>query len=136
MTFTWVVALVVAAIIIAALVVPRLRRSQPASTRASARLPLEIPVRLHLGEREVEVLSADISRGGMCVVGEVRTSAGQPVEIEFALPGEPAATAVHGVVRWAQRGKLGLLFDLQDRRRIAIGDWIAGRQAAGSGTAP
>lgn len=131
MTLTWVIVSAIVALIVVALVVPRLHKSQGSPTRSGARVPLEVPVVLRTPDVAAEVLSSDISRGGICLVGDVHASAGQPVELQFALPGHERV-AVHGVVRWAQRGKVGILFDLQDRRRIAIGDWIAAQPAEGA----
>jgi len=130
MTLTWVIVSVVAALIAIALLLPRLHKSEGAPTRSGTRVPLEVPVLLRMNGAASEVTSVDISRGGICLVADGRASAGQPVVLQFALPGHDAV-AVHGVVRWAQRGRMGVLFDLQDRRRIAVGDWIAAQLADG-----
>lgn len=130
MAHLWVVALLVVVLIAVALLVPRLHRSEGTPARGSSRIALTVPVRLWMNGGDFELTSSDISRGGICLLGDLRTSAGQPVKLQFALPGS-APLAVHGVVRWAQRGRVGVLFDLQDRRRIAIGDWIAAQPAPG-----
>jgi hypothetical protein len=129
MTLTWAIGIAVVVLVLAAVLLSKVLHKPSAADRASARLPLAVPVRLRLDGRMVELLSEDISRGGVCLVGEVRLSAGQPVEVEIALPAH-SPVGVHGVVRWVQRGKVGVLFDMQDRRRIVIGDWIAAQQAA------
>ncbi|HTK94751.1 MAG TPA: PilZ domain-containing protein, partial [Terriglobales bacterium] len=114
------------------------RPHQPTSDAVTrhARLPLAIPVRLRIGEKELDVVSADISRGGMCLVADVPTSAGQPVELEFALPGQPRIM-LYAVVRWHMKGSFGVLFDLHDRNRHAVADWVeAQRVGATPATAP
>src|SRR3954463_9674951 len=107
MTTALIIGSAVAALLLAAVLAPRFQKKK-SPPRAGGRVPLEVPVRLRLREREVEMMSADVSRGGMCVAGEGRLSAGQPIEMEFALPGH-STVAVHGVVRWVERGKAGLL---------------------------
>lgn len=126
MTWTWLV-IALAVLALAAWLAMRLRRHP--KRRADGRVALAVPVRLRMGGREFEAMTADISPEGICLVGEVRTSAGQPVELQLALPGRQPVT-VHGVVRWVERGRFGLLFDLQDRRRIALGEWLAEQAAA------
>ena len=128
MHLAWVLVVLVVVLIAVAVVVPRLHKSSNTTSRASARIALAIPVRLWMSGGEFDLTTVDISRGGICLLGDVRTSAGQPVRLQFALPGS-APLVLHGVVRWAQRGRLGVLFDLQDRRRIAVGDWIAAHTA-------
>lgn len=129
MTLTWVIVVAVVALVLTAVVLSRILHKPSAADRTSQRLALEAPVRLRFDGREVAMVSEDISRGGICLLGEARASAGQPVELEIALPAHQPV-GVHGVVRWVERGKIGVLFDMQDRRRIAIGDWIAAQQAA------
>lgn len=128
MIVTWVLLAIVALLLVAVLVATRVRDLHPSLPRASDRVSLAVPVRLRVDDRELDLVSIDVSRGGICLGGSVRASAGQPVELQLALPGQ-RAVAVHGVVRWVQRDKFGVLFDLQDRRRVSIGDWIAAQQA-------
>ena len=98
------------------------RRSHNA--RIQSRYPLAIPVRLRIGEHELDVMSADISRGGMCLAADIPTSAGQPCELEFALPGQPKML-LYAVVRWRNnRGCFGVLFDLQDPNRHSVAAWV------------
>jgi PilZ domain-containing protein len=123
---------VLAALAVAALASYGLRFLQPQhphSARATDRVPLEVPVHLRVGERALEVVSIDISRGGMCVRTDLRASAGQPVELEFALPGRPRLL-LHGVVRWREPERLGVLFDIQDKRRRAVAEWIESQPQA------
>jgi hypothetical protein len=121
-----VAAVTVLVLAVTAFVMLRSAKQSAASTRASMRIPIELAVRVRADGRELEMTTVDISRGGLCLAGDLRSSAGQPVELELTLPGY-GLLAVHGVVRWAQRGRLGVLFDLQDRRRVAVGDWIENR---------
>jgi hypothetical protein len=96
--------------------------------RATDRVPLQVPVHLRVGERALEVVSADISRGGMCLRTDLGASAGQPVELEFALPGRPRML-LYAVVRWKEPERLGVLFDIQDKRRRAVAEWIESQPA-------
>src|SRR5882757_7066153 len=65
-----------------------LLRSGPSRlpSHAETRVPLEVPVHLLLGESELEVMSADISKAGMRLRLDRPASVGQPLEMEFALP--------------------------------------------------
>jgi hypothetical protein len=132
MTVVWTIVAIVALIAFAVVVIPLVMRSvqSPADLRSNARLPLEIPVRLRLGEREYAAVSADISREGIGLLTEAHASAGHPAEVEFALPGRQRIM-VYAVVRWAASGRLGLWFDVKDKHRRLVSDWIEAKQAAG-----
>ena len=96
--------------------------------RANARVPLEVPVHLRLGGRGLDVVSSDISRGGIRLRVDMDASAGQPVEVSLALPGQSTMT-LYGVVRWRERDSLGVLFDLRDPNRPMLLQWIESREA-------
>jgi hypothetical protein len=84
---------------------------------------LEIPVQLRLGESELEVMSADISKGGMRLRLDRPASVGQPLEVEFALPGQPPCL-IYAVVRWLGKGHAGILFDRANDQIAIIESWI------------
>ena len=73
-------------------------------------------------------MSSDISRGGIRLRVDVKASAGQPVELALALPGQQQMT-LYGVVRWRERDSLGILFDLHDPNRPFLLEWIENQEA-------
>ena len=92
-------------------------------THAETRVPLHVPVHLRLGENEFHVTSADISRGGMRLNLEHPAAIGQPLELRFALPGEPPLL-IYAVVRWLGKGYAGVLFDRANEQISAIESWV------------
>ncbi len=90
---------------------------------AETRVPLEVPVHLLLGESELEVMSADISKGGMRLRLDRPASVGQPLELEFALPGQRPCL-IYAVVRWLGKGQAGVLFDRANEQIPIIESWI------------
>ena len=92
-------------------------------THAETRVPLEVPVHLRLGESELEVMSADISKGGMRLRLDVLAVVGQPMELQFALPGERPCL-MYAVVRWLGKGQAGVLFDRANEQISVIESWI------------
>ena len=131
MTLFWTIVAIVAVVAFSLLLIPRLLRSvqSPADLRTNERVPLEIPVRLRLGERQYEAVSADISREGIGLKTDAHATAGHPAEVEFALPGRPRVL-IYAVVRWAAAGRLGLWFDVQDKKRRIVAEWLDAQQAA------
>jgi len=101
--------------------------------RSTGRIPITLPVRMRIGDHVLDTTASDLSRGGMCLRAAISGSAGQPVELEFALPGEPHML-VYGVVRWKKPESIGILFDLRDRNRDALLAWVA-TQEGGVGDA-
>jgi hypothetical protein len=92
-------------------------------SHAATRVPLEVPVHLRLGESELEVMSADISKGGMRLRLDHPASVGQPMELEFALPGQ-RPFLIYAVVRWLGKGQAGVLFDRANGQISIIESWI------------
>ena len=78
---------------------------------------------LRLGESELEVTSADISKGGMRLKLDRPASVGQPMELEFALPGQQPCL-IYAVVRWLGKGQAGVLFDQANEDISLIESWI------------
>lgn len=131
MTTIWTIVAIIALVAFALVVIPIVLRSvqSPADLRANTRVPLEIPVRLRLGDRHYDALSADISREGIGVKTDAHATAGHPAEVEFTLPGQ-RRVLIYAVVRWAAAGRLGLWFDVQDKKRRVVSDWLDAQQAA------
>jgi hypothetical protein len=92
-------------------------------SHAEKRVPLEVPVHLRLGESELDVMSADISKGGMRLRLDALASVGQPMELQFALPGERPCL-MYAVVRWLGKGQAGVLFDRANDQILMIESWI------------
>ena len=92
-------------------------------SHAETRVPLEVPVHLRLGESELEVMSSDISKGGMRLKLDRPASVGQPMELEFALPGQQPCL-IYAVVRWLGKGQAGVLFDRANEQISIIESWI------------
>jgi hypothetical protein len=125
----WALLAAVAAFVLL-FVLLRARRPTPAAEpRVAGRIPLAIPVRMRIGDQLLETTSSDISRGGICLFAAISGSAGQPVELEFALPGH-SAMLVYGVVRWKKPESIGVLFDPRDKNRGAVLEWIAAQTMA------
>jgi hypothetical protein len=93
------------------------------TSHAERRVPLEVLVHLRLGESEFEVMSADISKGGMRLRLDALASVGQPMELQFALPGQRPCL-IYAVVRWLGKGQAGVLFDRANEQISAIESWI------------
>jgi hypothetical protein len=93
------------------------------TSHAERRVPLEVPVHLRLGESELEVMSADISKGGMRLRLDALASIGQPMELQFALPGQRPCL-MYAVVRWLGKGQVGVLFDRANEQISIIESWI------------
>ncbi len=106
----------------------RPRRTAPvADQRAAERIPLTLPVRMRIGDHVFEANASDLSRGGMCLSAAIAGSAGQPVELEFALPGQPTML-VYGVVRWKKPESIGILFDPRDKNRGVLLEWVTAQE--------
>jgi hypothetical protein len=131
MSVVWIIVAIVALLAFAVLLIPLVLRTvqSPADLRSDDRVPLAIPVRLRLGERLYDAMSADISREGIGLKTDAQASAGHPAEVEFALPGQPRVL-IYAVVRWAAAGRLGLWFDVQDKKRRVVARWLDEQQAA------
>jgi hypothetical protein len=122
-TVLWVI-LAVALTFTLATVLLRLRPAARAvDLRANGRIPLSVPVRVRIGDHVLEAMSSDLGRGGICLQASITGSAGQPIELEFALPGY-AKMVVYGVVRWRRPESFGVLFDVRHEHSHVISDWM------------
>lgn len=72
--------------------------------------------------------SREISSGGMSMQLEGVVKISQPVELEFVLPPNQAAS-VHAVVWWRKGDMIGVRFDYADESRLHIKDWLRAQAA-------
>lgn len=123
MTTLWAIVAIALAITLTFLVM-RMRPAQhEADLRTNARVALELPVHLRVGHQGLDVVSSDISRGGLRLRARVTASAGQPVELAFTLPGQEKMV-LYGVVRWCKDDAVGILFDPRDPSRPLLLEWL------------
>ena len=128
MTTFWAILAVVLVIALAILLLRMRPAAHDVDLRANSRIPLILPVHLRLGDHGLDVVSSDISRGGIRLQVDVKASAGQPVELSLALPGLEQMT-LYGVVRWRERESIGILFDLHDPNRPVLLGWMEAHEA-------
>jgi len=124
----WALFAAVAAFVLLFTILRSRRAAPPVDQRTNGRIPFTVPVRMRIGDHVLETTASDISRGGMCLLAAITGSAGQPVELEFAFPGQPHML-VYGVVRWKKPESVGILFDPRDPNRAAVLDWLAAEAA-------
>lgn len=94
--------------------------------RRYLRIPVITEVSVVTGDgRRFAATSQEVSGGGMSLAGPEPVSAGEPVEISFALLTLPRLW-VRGNVTWrkAPSKTFGVRFDHQDERRLKIKEWI------------
>ena len=125
----WALAAALAAFVLLWIILQPRRPSRAVDQRVNQRIALTIPVRMRIGDHVLETVASDLSRGGMCLRAAISGSAGQPVELEFALPGQPHIL-VYGVVRWKKPETIGVLFDLRDQNRAALLEWVTAQEDA------
>jgi len=127
LVWLWALLAAVAAFVLLWLFLRPRRAARAVDQRLNGRIPLTLPVRMRIGDHVLEATASDVSRGGMCLLAAISGSAGQPVELEFALPGQ-SVMLVYGVVRWKKPESIGILFDPRDRNRAALLEWMAAQQ--------
>jgi hypothetical protein len=94
--------------------------------RRYVRIPVITEITMTMGDnRRLTAISVEISSGGMSLRSAEDISAGQSIEISFALLTLPRVW-VRGSVSWRNApGKtFGIRFDPQDERRHKIKEWI------------
>jgi hypothetical protein len=74
--------------------------------RASHRARLSGSVTVTLGDRIVDAVSADVSRGGIRLVADHRPKLGEPLSLVFFVNGD--IVCARGSVRWVAQTKRGL----------------------------
>lgn len=123
MTSLWAIVAVALAIALTVFLMRMRPAQREADLRTNARVSLELPVHLRVGHQGLDVVSSDISRGGLRLRAHVTASAGQPVELAFTLPGQKKMV-LYGVVRWCKDDALGILFDPRDPNRPLLLEWL------------
>ncbi len=92
--------------------------------RRRARLPLRVPVSVKVGTRDYRGVTVNIGEGGLLVEVSAEICLGQPVVLEFQLPGNQAVLRPCGsALRQDTSGRIAVHFD-----RVSEGDLLAVRQ--------
>lgn len=71
-----------------------------ADQRAVLRAPAGVPVNVRAGERHFQAVVANVSATGMFLAGPERLDAGEPLSLQFILPGLPHLFEVAARVVW------------------------------------
>ena len=127
MILLWALAAAVTAFVLLWIILRPRPATGAADKRANERIPITVPVRMRIGDHVLDATASDLSRGGMCLRATISGSAGQPVELEFALPGLPHML-VYGIVRWKKPDTIGILFDLRDQNRDTLLRWVEAQE--------
>ena len=93
--------------------------------RRYVRIPVAIEVRVELEGRRFSCTSQEISAGGMSLKSTEKVPMGRGLEVTFDLPGMPQVRS-RGTVCWLHPNDslIGVRFDGQDERRLAVKQWI------------
>jgi len=93
--------------------------------RRYVRIPVAIDVRVEMQGRRFSCTSQEISAGGMSLKTTEKLPLGSNLEVAFDLPGMPQVRS-RGSVCWLHPGDslVGVRFDGQDARRVAVKQWI------------
>lgn len=93
--------------------------------RRYVRIPVITEVSLAGGKEHISASSLELSSGGMSLRSADTVSAGQQVEISFALLTLPRIW-VRGTISWVKpvEKMFGVRFDPRDERRIRIKEWV------------
>lgn len=93
--------------------------------RRPTRIPFKTPViiRSHNRGSSMAAESRDLSIGGMQVKPSMPLAVGQPVHVSFSLP-DNTAIDIPAVVCRTVGQCFGIRFDVNDRQRAIIGEWV------------
>jgi hypothetical protein len=93
--------------------------------RRYVRIPVMTEVAISIGERrKITATSMEVSSGGMSIKCAEDVSAGEAVEVSFALLTLPRIW-VRGTVTWKRpKHSFGVRFDVHDERRRKLKEWI------------
>jgi DNA-binding response OmpR family regulator len=95
--------------------------------RRYVRLPVVTEVRVEYGANaSFRATSVEISAGGMSMKTDLRLPKEQAVEVTFSLPNNGNMLSVRATVCWRRDAvdMLGIRFDGNDERRLAVKRWI------------
>ena len=93
--------------------------------RRYVRVPVAIDVRVEAEGQRFSCTSQEISAGGMSLKTTQKLALGKGVEVAFDLPGMPQVRT-RGAICWLHPNDslIGVRFDVQDARRVAVKQWI------------
>jgi PilZ domain-containing protein len=93
--------------------------------RRPPRIPFKTPViiRSHSRADSIPAESRDLSIGGMQVRPSIALAVGQPIHVCFSLP-DGFAIDIPAVVCRTVGQCFGIRFDVNDRQRAIIGEWV------------
>src|SRR6476619_1659701 len=93
--------------------------------RRYVRIPVVTDVKLDIGSGSTNVVSVEVSSGGMSVRSPVPIASKEQVQITTTLPGLPKLT-VRAYICWAKPAEklYGLRYDPADERRLRVRGWI------------
>lgn len=93
--------------------------------RRPPRIPFKVPVTIRSHSRidSMSAESRDLSVGGMQLNPSMPLAVGQPIHVSFSLP-DGATIDIPAVVCRTVGACFGIRFDVNDRQRAIIGDWV------------
>jgi PilZ domain len=91
------------------------------------RCPISNPVAIvRRNMPEVRCQSVNISEGGMAVSTSVPINAGEPVQVQFTIPGHKAPFVAESTICWLKTGHLGVRFvSLSAERKSELQQWLS-----------
>ena len=91
------------------------------------RCPISNPVTIvRRNMPEVRCQSLNISEGGMAVSTSVPINAGEPVQVQFTIPGHKAPFVAESTICWLKTGHLGVRFvSLSAERKSELQQWLS-----------
>jgi uncharacterized protein (TIGR02266 family) len=93
------------------------------------RCPVEVPVAiLRAAMQTVHGRTVNVSEGGMSINTITSLRPGNPVQLQFVLPGNAFQFELEATVRWAKEQGMGLQFTSSSRHRTAkLQEWLSRR---------
>ncbi len=101
--------------------------------RRPPRIPFHTSVTIkgHSGQESIAAESQDLAIGGMLIKPSVPLAIGQPIQVAFTLR-EGVSIDIPSVVCRAVGACYGIRFDVTDRQRHTIGEWVEQNRGAAS----
>ncbi len=93
--------------------------------RRPPRIPFNAPVTIRSHNRidSMSAESRDLSIGGMQLKPSMPLAVGQPIHVSFSLP-DGAVIDMPAVVCRTVGSSFGIRFDVNDRQRAIVGEWV------------